>query len=411
MKTLMTFLQNKVVPTANKFQQIPFIMVLRNSMLSIMPLMIVGAIGTFLINMPFPSINNFLQPIHPFLQSLTTVTSNISGIIVSIVVGYYSAKQFKLDEISGIVISVSSFMAATLTEELTISVEIFGATGLFSAIFIGFLSVYILYLTKKYNIQINMPESVPAMVSTSFSLILSLVLSVSIFLFFRVILNIDINTVINLIFSPLSKSLDTLPGLLALSFMMSLFFIIGINPIVFISMLIPILTINGELNAALALAGEQPTQLVTWGMETIMCAGGTGATLGLAILLLRSKSSVYKTLGKMAIVPSLFNINEPVVYGVPIVFNPMFIVPFILAPLVNITLTWFMMDLNLITRAFVDIPFTTPQIINGYLMSGGSITTAIWTGFLVIVSIAIYYPFFKVSEREQLKQEVSEGVN
>ncbi|WP_312503712.1 PTS sugar transporter subunit IIC [Lacrimispora sp.] len=408
MNRLLDFLQKRIVPIANKFQQIPFIIVLRNSMLAIIPLMIVGAIGTFITNMPFPWLNNLLEPVKPFFNALTLTTSNISGLVVALVIGFNTARHFKLDPICGIIISLAAFFAATLTDEGAFNTEVFGANGIFTAILVGYLSVCIMHLCKKYNIEIKLPDSVPTNVSASFSTILSLAISLAIFLFIRNGLGIDINSVVTTIFSPMVNILNSLPGLMLLSLCMSLFFSIGINPIVFIGMLIPILTINGQLNAQVVANGKIPGELVTWGMETIMCLGGTGATIGLVLLLTQSKSQVFKKLGRMGLAPSLFNINEPIVYGVPVIFNPIIIIPFIITPLVNIASTWFLMSNNVIGRAFIDIPWTTPPIINGFLMSGGDWRTTIWTGILVLVSVAIYYPFFKIAEKQQLIIETTE---
>ncbi|MDF9824830.1 PTS system cellobiose-specific IIC component [Breznakia sp. PF5-3] len=409
MKKFSEFLQNKLVPITNKFAQLPFMIVLRNSVMTIVPLMIVGAIGTFMTNIPFEGIAKVVEPAAPFFSSLATVTANISGLVVAIAIGYFGAKHYKLDSIFGITTSVASFFAATLTPDLVIDTSTFGASGMFTAMIVGFFSVYIIHLCKKYHIEIKMPDGVPPMVAGSFSVIIALAISVSLVLLVRIGLDFDINAAITELFSPIANGLNTLPGYLLYSLLACLLFICGINPAVIIGFLIPVMAMNGEANAAAVAAGTQPEGFVTWGMYTIMCCGGTGSTIGLTILALFSKAKVHKTLGKISIFPGAFNINEPIIYGFPIMFNPIMIIPFILVPVINITSTWLLMSANIIGRPFVEIPWSTPPIFNGFLMSGGDLRTAVWTGVLVLISVACYYPFFKIAEKQELLNEQEEA--
>lgn len=402
MNSFTSFLQNKMVPLSNRFANLPFMIVLRSSVLTIVPMMIVGAIGTFMTNIPLASLAEFVEPASPFFNAMVTVTSNICGLVVAGAVGYFTAERYELDSLFGIITSLTAFFAATLTDEWAISVDSFGASGIFTAIIVGYISVYISHLCRKYHIEIKMPDSVPPMVANSFSTIISLGISVCLLLVVRVLLKVDINEGITHLLSPIANSLNTLPVFLFYSFLTTLLFICGIHPGVVFGFLMPILVINSELNAAAVAAGELPSQFVTWGMASVMNFGGTGATIGLTILSCFSKAESQKTLGKLSIFPSIFNINEPMVYGFPIMFNPVLMVPFILVPLVNILSTWFLMSTNIIGGAYIPIPWTTPPIFNGFLMSGGNIGTAIWTGLLVLISVAIYYPFFKVAEKIEL---------
>lgn len=413
MNAFSTIMENKIVPVANKFSKISFMIVLRNASMSIMPLMIVGAIGTLLTNLPFESLAKLVEPTNTFFTALTTVTSNIAGLVMAISIGYFSAQHYRVDPLFGMVTALSAFLAATLTPELTIDTANFSATGIFTAIIVGFLSIYIVYICKKYKIEIKMPEGVPPMVASSFSTILSLAISVLLVLGIRIGFNLDLNASITNLLSPIAIGLNSLPGLIVYSFFGSLLFACGINPAVILGFLIPIFALNSEANAAAVAAGLQPNGFVTWGIYTFMCYGGTGATLGLVILMLRSKVESYQVLGKIGIVPSLFNINEPIIYGFPIIFNPIMLIPFIFTPIINISLSYLLMQLNIIGRPWVEIPWATPPIFNGFLMTGGDVKAAIWSGLLVLISIACYYPFFKIAEKQALlnQEEIKEGAN
>jgi len=411
MKKFTQFLQDKLIPIANKFAKLSFMIVLRNSIMIIVPLMILGAVGTFMTNIPFESLAKMVAPTAPFFGALATVTSNVAGLVLAISIGYFTAQHYKLDPVYGIVASMSSFFAATLTPEWTINIETFGASGMFTAIMVGYLGVYTLHLCKKYHIEIKMPKGVPPMVASSFSVILSIGIALAIILVIRIGLNFDINVgIINLV-SPIAKGLNTLPGLLLYSALASLLFVCGVNPAVILGFLVPVYSLNSEINAAAVAAGQLPNQFLTWGMHIFMCLGGTGATIGLTILSIFSKAKVHKTLGKISILPGAFNINEPMIYGFPIIFNPLMIIPFVFVPMINIISTWLLMNANIIGRAYVDIPWTTPPIFNGFLMTGGDIRAALWSGVLVLISIVCYYPFFKIAEKEELQKEKLELAN
>ncbi len=137
--------------------------------------------------------------------------------------------------------------------------------------------------------------------------------------------------------------------------------------------------------------------------------GGSGSTIGLVLLMFfMAKSKQMKEVGKVSITPSLFNINEPVIFGAPIVMNPILIVPFIINPLLITTITWFLMKWNIVRVPFAAVPWTTPPVISGFLSSGFSISVAILTIFSIILSMIVYYPFFKIYDKQLMKQEQSE---
>jgi len=401
-------LQNKFVPVANKFAKLSFMVILRNSVMIIMPLVIVGAIGTFLANIPFEAAAKFMEPAVPFFNALSVVTTSISGIAISIAVGYNAANHYDLDPISGISVSLASFIAATLTPEFTFNTNTFGSIGIFTAVIVGFISVNIIRLCKKYRFEIHMPKGVPPMVEASFSAITSLAISVVIFLLLNVVVGLDINQLVLDILSPLLTGLNSLPGLLIYVVLCSLLFSMGINSAVIFGAIAPIFTMNSEINVALVATGNAPTQFVTWGMTTFWMAGGCGYAIGLALLLLFSKSKMQKTLGKLAIVPAMFNINEPIIYGLPIMFNPIMIIPFIVIPAVIVSVTWILMSSGIIGVAYIDIPWTTPPILSAYLASGGNIATTLWSVVCVIISVAGYFPFLRIMDKQALANELSE---
>ena len=138
--------------------------------------------------------------------------------------------------------------------------------------------------------------------------------------------------------------------------------------------------------------------------------GGAGATLGLAILLaFRAKSKYGKMLGKTTVIPAIFNINEPIMFGAPIVLNPVLIIPFILAPVVNIVIAWAATVSGLVPAMHIAAPWTLPAPLFAFMATGGSWTAALLGVVLIIVSALIYYPFFKIYDKKLLAEEQSEN--
>jgi PTS system cellobiose-specific IIC component len=131
--------------------------------------------------------------------------------------------------------------------------------------------------------------------------------------------------------------------------------------------------------------------------------------MGLVFCYLRSRSVHLRSIGRLSIVPSMFNINEPVIFGTPIVMNPVFFIPFLLAPLVNAIIAWAAMKMDLIGRVISVVPWTAPAPIGGAWALGWDFRAAVLVVILAVISAIIYYPFFKVYEKQLLEQEAEEA--
>lgn len=134
--------------------------------------------------------------------------------------------------------------------------------------------------------------------------------------------------------------------------------------------------------------------------------GGSGATIGLALLLaFRAKSAYGKSLGKATVIPAIFNINEPIIFGAPIVLNPILIIPFVVAPIVMATVSWFAMSANLVSRVVVTAPWTLPGPVGAYLATGGDWRASVLNLLCIAISIIIYYPFVNMYDKRLLHEE------
>ena len=142
-------------------------------------------------------------------------------------------------------------------------------------------------------------------------------------------------------------------------------------------------------------------------LQWFIWIGGAGATLALVFLFLRSKSEYLKSLGKLSFIPGLFNINEPIIFGAPIVMNPILAIPFILAPLVMTTLTYILTVTNVVPMMMARLPFTVVSPIAAWISTNWSVMAGILVVINFLIALAIYYPFFKVFEKQQLDIEAA----
>jgi PTS system cellobiose-specific IIC component len=156
-----------------------------------------------------------------------------------------------------------------------------------------------------------------------------------------------------------------------------------------------------------AMTQGQPLPYVTaYGFFTAFVnVGGTGATIALALILMNSKEPGFRKVSRLSLPTQIFQINEPIFFGIPIVLNPIFMIPYVLSALVLTACSFLLIDSGVIHKPFVNVPWTTPPIIGHYLVTGGDWKAAVWGAISIVIAMAIYYPFAKVAERQRLRAE------
>ncbi len=292
-------------------------------------------------------------------------------------------------------------------EEGKINLDYLGSNGLFVAIILGLLVVEVSRLFETKNIKLKMPDSVPPMVSTFINSLLPLLANIIIFyginLIFISAFNNNFPGVIMDILTPGLNIAGSLGGMILIVTIGQVLWLFGINGT---SIIFPILFTLGisqtGMNAEQFANGEQMTHLMNLQMFRISVLGGAGNTLGLVLLMMYSKVPQFKMIGRLSFIPGICSINEPVIFGLPIVFNPILGIPFVITPIVSLVLTYFAEKFSIITNGYIVDPSFTPFFIQSYL-SSMDWKNVIFTLFLVVVSVVIYYPFFKVFEKTQLE--------
>lgn len=351
-------------------------------------------------------------------------------------IGYSLAKSYKLDELSGAIISLLAFLLtlipvtgpeagegleqlAATTPELAeyidavpegfiLPMENLGAGGMFVGIISALIAVEIYRWSQEKGVRITMPEQVPPSVARSFEALVPTAIVLLLFATVTMWLKIDVHGLIGQAVTPLMSATDSLASVLLLTFIGMIFWSFGIHGWNIVGTVArPLWLVLLDQNTAAYAAGDDIPNIAAEPLyQWFIMIGGSGATLGLAFLFaFFAKSKYGKTLGRTTFLPSVFNINEPMIFGAPIVLNPMLMIPFIVTPLVLGTIAWFATKYGLINQVVTLAPWTLPGPIGAYLATGGDWRAAALNIFLIILSIVIYYPFFKIFDNNLYAEE------
>ena len=255
-----------------------------------------------------------------------------------------------------------------------------GATGLFTGMIVGVVSVEIFCALRKVEgLKLKMPETVPPGVARAFEVLIPAVITLAIIALIgrgcELATGLYLNDVISTyIQGPLGAIGSTIPGVIIIYIIIGLFWLVGIHG-------------NNMLAAV---------------KEALF---GSGVTIGLVIsILVFSKREDNRTIAGISLVPGLFNINETVTFGIPMVLNPILGIPFVLAPIVTLMLGYVLTVIGFCPKAVINTPWTTPPILHGFLTTGANIMGAVSQAIAIVVSILVYVPFLIAYERYQNKQ-------
>ncbi|PKG23522.1 PTS sugar transporter subunit IIC [Niallia nealsonii] len=430
MRKMTELLEDKLSPIALKLDNNRYLKAIKNSFMSAMPLLIIGSFFVLFAYLPIDAYTEFMQnTFGDNWQRILTIPNDISMSMMTIyvVIGMASelAQSYKLDRMAGIFAALASFFVVTpmygfSDESLGLGIPLgnLGAAGLFVGILISILSIEILRFTDKKGWKIKMPDAVPQNVSNSFSALIPILIIILVFHLIRIgFEQTNYGSLQAFIFDNLQTPLTALGSSLTATIIVILiegilwaFGLHGANIVG--SVMQPIwLTLTAE-NATAVAAGQEIPNIVNYQFySNFIKIGGSGATFGLCLLLLfLAKSKQFKALGKLSIAPEIFTINESIIFGLPIVLNPIMLVPFILTPVLLCIIAYVAMSTGLVPYTNgINIPWTTPPIIAGFLASG-------WRGAVlnvvqIVISALVYFPFFKVADNLAVKEEMKNEEN
>lgn len=423
-QTMFNFIENRISPIAGRISSQRHIMAIRDGFISAMPFMIVGSFLLVFAYPPFSPNSNWaiarwwlamagqyeVEILTPF-----NMTMGIMSVYITSAIAYNLAQSYKLDPFMAAMLALMSFLLIAAPQlNKVLPTAALGGVGIFTAILVAIYTTELVRFLKVRNIGINLPEQVPAKIKQSFDLLIPILVVVLTLYPLSLLIQSQFNQLvpqaIMSLFQPLISAADSLPAILLAVLIGHLLWFAGIHGAVIVSgMLQAFWLTNLGLNQTALAQGLPLPHIFMEGFWTFFIViGGSGATFGLVLLYLRSKSAHLRSIGKLSLVPSLFNINEPVIFGTPIVMNPTFFLPFIIAPLVNSVITYFAVKTDLIARVISVVPWTAPAPIGAAWATGWDFRAAILVLILAAVSAVIYYPFFKVYEKQLLDQEDAE---
>lgn len=416
MNTLYGITEKYFIPIAGKISEQRHLKAIRDGIISVMPLLIIGSVFLIISSPPIESWAKFMEQYATTLNIPVNATFGILGLVAVFTISYSLSKSYEMDGLSAGVIGLAAFMvAAPLTEEGNIPLDLMGAEGLFIAIVLAIFSVEIYKLFETKNIIIKMPSSVPSSVWRAFTALLPglfvilIIWSIDVLLskYFHLSLHDIIGTVLK---GPLELIGSSLWGALIAVLLIHLLWALGLHgESIVASVLAPIWYGLTEANVTAHQAGQELPHIVGQPLMAIWFAvGGSGMAFALAVIFIwRAKSKHLRNLGKVSIWSSFFNISEPIMFGAPVVLNPLIFIPFIVVPIVVTITTYFAMSFGLVGKPYVIVPWTTPPPFSGIL------TTGDWRGGILmlvnlLVAILIYYPFVRLYDRQLLNDEKNE---
>ncbi|HGH7183172.1 PTS sugar transporter subunit IIC [Bacillus cereus] len=417
MNKFVTFLDKNLSGPMARLSEQRHLQAIRDGVISALPFIIVGSFFLIVAFPPLPK-DSFISVWA--LKNQTSIlipyrlTMFIMSLYIAFGIGYNLAKSYKLDALSGAQLAVCSLLL-TLTPELIdkkgfmLPMTNLGGHGLFVTMIVSILSVEILRFCKKKNVTIKMPEQVPPSVSRSFEALIPAAFVIIIMSLITVVFKVDVHYVVDKLAAPLVKAGDSYFGVIIPVFLITFFWSFGIHGVSVVGTVArPLWDVylgkNGEAVASGAshfpfIAPEPFYQWFIW-------IGGSGATLGLVLaMIVFGRSKYSKALSRTCIVPGIFNINEPVIFGLPIVLNPILIIPFVITPLVTATIAYAATTMGLVTPTHIMPPWTLPAPIGAYLATGGDWRAVVLVLINIAISFLIYLPFFKMYDKNMLEIE------
>lgn len=418
----------KVVQVMGAIANNRYLTAIRNGMSVIIPVTIIGSMFIIALNLPIDAWKEMIAPYADKLMIPMNFTMDFMSVYVCVGIASSLCDDYKIDKVSTSVLSVLAFLIATITPasidpELAQKAGIgvsgtvlplgnFGAAGLFTAIIASIFTVEVVRFCIKRNLVIKMPNGVPTSVINSFAALVPGAIVIVVAWILKVGLNFDINKALQWVFSPIGYFAgDTVLSVIVPILLITIVWIFGIHGMIIAT---PILypfwyeNLNANINAA-ASGSAIPHFMTEQFFQWFVWIGGAGATLSLAFLMaFLGKSDFCKKMGRFTFIPGIFNINEPLIFGVPIVMNPFFALPFILAPLAMGIVTYLAMGVfHLVSYPIAIVPWTLPAPIGALMATGFDWRAAVLAVVNIVIAGVIYYPIFRAFDKNMLDKEKS----
>ncbi|HFU3705686.1 TPA: lactose-specific PTS transporter subunit EIIC [Streptococcus suis] len=422
MNKLIEFIE-KGKPFFEKISRNPYLRAIRDGFIAAMPVILFSSI--FLLVAFVPNIFGFTWSdeavaaiMKPYGYTMGIVAVLVAGTTAKSLTDAFNRQLPKTNQInfiSTMIASISGFLLlASDGIEGGFANGYMGTKGLLTAFLAAFITVNIYKVCVKNNVTIRMPDEVPPNVSQAFKDVIPYALSIFVLygidLGTRQLVGTNVAEAILKLFEPLFTAADGYVGITIIFGAYALFWFVGIHgPSIVEPAIAAITYANIETNFQLLQAGQHADKILTSGTQMfIVTMGGTGATLVVPFMFMwLTKSKRNKAIGRASVVPTFFGVNEPILFGAPLVLNPVFFVPFILAPIANVWIFKFFVDTLKMNSFSVNLPWTTPGPLGIVMGTNFAPLAFVLAILLVVVDVLIYYPFLKVYDEQILAEEQS----
>ncbi|HEM3101529.1 TPA: PTS lactose transporter subunit IIBC [Streptococcus suis] len=422
MNKLIEFIE-KGKPFFEKISRNPYLRAIRDGFIAAMPVILFSTL--FLMVAFVPNIFGFTWSdeavaaiMKPYGYTMGIVAVLVAGTTAKSLTDAFNRQLPKTNQInfiSTMIASISGFLLlASDGIEGGFANGYMGTKGLLTAFLAAFITVNIYKVCVKNNVTIRMPDEVPPNVSQAFKDVIPYALSIFVLygidLVTRQFLGTNVAEAILKLFEPLFTAADGYVGITIIFGAYALFWFVGIHgPSIVEPAIAAITYANIETNFQLLQAGQHADKILTSGTQMfIVTMGGTGATLVVPFMFMwLTKSKRNKAIGRASVVPTFFGVNEPILFGAPLVLNPVFFVPFILAPIANVWIFKFFVDTLKMNSFSVNLAWTTPGPLGIVMGTNFAPLAFVLAILLVVVDVLIYYPFLKVYDEQILAEEQS----
>ncbi|MBU8566590.1 PTS sugar transporter subunit IIC [Virgibacillus pantothenticus] len=419
----------KFIEIAGRIGSQRHLVAVRDGFVAIMPLIIVGSLAILINNFPPFGAFNFVEWMNGIFGegnwqavggSIWNGTFAILGLLVTFSIAFNLAKSYEVDGLAaGLIAGAGFIMLVPVTSDGGLDMGWLGTQGLFVGIILALVVTELFRTLITSKMTIKMPEGVPDGVTRSFEALIPAVLILILVGFFQAMMTVFaeksiFEVIFNMIQEPLQGLGNTLPAAMLVSFLNHLLWFFGLHGTNIIGSVIepvylPLIEENLNLFKSGMSAFEVPNIVTKPFLDSFVFIGGSGTTIALLIavfvVIRREKNHPYRQVAKLSAPAGLFNINEPVIFGLPIVLNPVMLIPFILVPVTLTITSYIAIATGLVPRTVAILPWTTPPILSGYLVTGGSFRGVVLQLFNLALAIVMYIPFVMAGARMLKRNE------
>lgn len=405
-------MEKYVMPVANRLGNECHLRAIRDAFMSLLPINFMGGIAAVISSLPLEISNSIV------FSWINALTLGAMSIYVCIGIIHFLCKSRKIESFLPILLGVCGFLMLVMEpvslgwDGKMVEISYMDGKGLIPAMLIAILTADLYcYMRKRDFGKISLPDTVPASLSDVFASIVPGAVLLVLYTVIFVLCNAAGTTLPKLIYgilSPSLKAVDNLGFTILITLFVHVFWFFGIHDAALSGVLSPIRDGNLSINAAAHAAGQAlPNIFTTPFWVYFVVIGGCGSVLALAAMLCCSKSKQLKTIGRLGIVPAFFNISEPIIFGLPLMLNPIFFIPFMVTSALNGAIAFITMQVGLIGKSFAMLSWQMPSVFGAFL------STMDWKAPILIIALMvldgiIYYPFFKIYEKQLVKEENGE---